>query len=116
MTITTEDTVKALLELSKTLPDPQGFLRAVRDGLIDEVGGGGTLSVTIVTPSGNAGDLRASVEDMLTQKLGRPVEITERADPSIIGGAIVTFGDEQIDMSVRGALQQAASAITTSAS
>jgi F0F1-type ATP synthase delta subunit len=40
------------------------------------------------------------------------VSIVESKDPSLIGGAVVTFGDEQIDMSVRSALNQAAHSLT----
>lgn len=80
----------------------------VSAGFGSHMRGDGTIHVTIVTPSGDAGSLRESVASMLRQKFNRSVDVTERKDPSLIGGAIITFGDEQIDMSVRGALRQAA--------
>jgi F0F1-type ATP synthase delta subunit len=39
------------------------------------------------------------------------VEIIQQADTSIIGGAVISFEDQQIDMSVRGSLRQMATAI-----
>lgn len=102
------DTVQALVELSRTMSDGEQFLRDVRDGLIKHVGDGAALQVIITTPDGNAGELKAEVEQMLQKKHNRPIVITEKADKSILGGAIVTVGDEQIDLSVRGSLRQAA--------
>lgn len=118
MKATAHDMVKALLEYSKTVPGGKGeeFLRDVQRELAKEIGEHeNTVHVEIVTPSGDAGALKEKVTQMLQQKTGRPVEITERADPAMIGGAMINFGDEQIDLSVRGALQQAAMSIGTSA-
>jgi F0F1-type ATP synthase delta subunit len=41
---------------------------------------------------------------MLKKKYNRDVRITEQKNPSLIGGAILRIGDEEIDLSVRGAL------------
>lgn len=112
MNLNAADTVRALIELSKTLPHGGQFLREVRDGLTAEVGSGSSvIDVVITTPTGDAGDLKQAVKEMLKSRFKKPVQITEKADKSLIGGAIVMFGDERIDLSVRGSLTQAVSAI-----
>ena len=114
MTLLPDDAVHGLIELSKTLPNGEEFLRAIRDGLSRQIGKEESiLHVTIETPSGDAGALRGAAEELLRKKFGnRPIEFHERSRKDLIGGAVITFGDEQIDLSVRGALTQAASAIT----
>src|SRR5438067_2267484 len=103
MKITAQDITRALVDLSRTLPDGDAFLREVRDGLSKHVGEENKpIRVTIVTPTGDAGSLKETVQKLLKDRSGRAVEIEEQADPSLIGGAVVTFDDEQIDMSVRG--------------
>ncbi len=103
------DVVAALLEWSKGHENPAAFLRAVRDGLSKRVGKEEMLRAVIVTPDRKAGeDLKKNMQELLQKKGHASVEITERADPSLIGGALLIFGDEQVDMSVRGALRQAA--------
>ena len=72
-----------------------------------------TLTVTLITPTGDAGPLKKTVTDMLKKKLGKEVEVEEQADASIIGGAILQFGDERIDLSVRGSLQDLERQLTT---
>ncbi len=116
MSTPASDVVKALLEWSRQHDDPEAFLRDVRDGLAKHVRlGDQTVRAEIVTPDGKAAELVAAVEELLKNKFSGPVEVIERADPALIGGAVVTFGDEQIDMSVRGALRQAAQAFASGA-
>ena len=106
------DVARALLELSTSLPNGKEWLRAVRDELSKEVKGAeGALHVTLTTPTGNAEHLAAAVKKMLEQKHGRPVQITERSNPTLVGGAILQYGDQQIDLSVRGSLQGLETAI-----
>ncbi len=114
MKATSSDIAQALLDLAKTMPDGQKFLRDIRDELAKHVGGEEAVRVVLTTPTGDAGPLKASVSQLLQKKLNRPVEITERADPSLIGGAVILFEDEQVDLSVRGALEQAQEAFAHS--
>ncbi len=108
----TPDTMQALLQLSKTMPNSDQFLRRVMYGLAAEMRDEkSVLAVTIVTPTGDSGAFGKEVERLIAEKSHHPVQITERADPSILGGVILTFGDEQVDMSVRTSLTQAAHAI-----
>ena len=74
----------------------------------------GTLTVTIATPSGHAGELVAAVKKAVEKKTGKQVQILERKDPSLLGGAIVTYGDERIDLSLRRSLEDAEHLLTSS--
>ncbi len=65
---------------------------------------GGRIEATLTTPTGKAGPLAEKVQSLLEKKLGRSVELTERADPTLMGGAVLTYGDSRIDLSLRGAL------------
>ncbi len=76
----------------------------------------GTVNAVLITPSGHAGPLLEKVKSVLEQKLNRPVGITERADKSLLGGAILEYGDERIDLSVRGALENARMHLTSPSS
>jgi F-type H+-transporting ATPase subunit delta len=58
----------------------------------------------LVTPSGNAGPLKEKIAESLEKALGKKVLLEEKADPSLLGGAIVRYGDVRLDMSVQGAL------------
>jgi len=72
-----------------------------------------TVRAVLVTPTGDAGDVKKTIADALEKSLGRPVDLQERADASMIGGVILQFGDERIDMSVRGALERMATDMST---
>lgn len=58
----------------------------------------------IVTASGSVGSARHSILSVLERTLGGTVELEESADASIMGGAVLTIGDDRFDGSVRGAL------------
>lgn len=73
-----------------------------------------TLIVTLATPSGSAGTLTQSVKQLLEKKTGRPVEILEKKDPSLIGGVVISYGDQRIDYSVRSSLTDALSTLSIS--
>lgn len=104
------DVVATLVELSQK-HGGKSFLRDVQSALAQELAGDGMIAVTLTTPTGNAGDLAKRIHEILEQKYNRPVQITEKAEPSLIGGAILQFGDERIDLSVRGALDQFAAGL-----
>lgn len=115
MTQTASDIVRALLELSRSMPDGEGFLRSVRDGLNRHVTKE-IVTATLVTPSGSAGALAEHVQKALSAQLGQPVELTERADPTLLGGAVLRYGDRQLDLSIRGGLDQLSSRLSVSRS
>lgn len=51
-------------------------------------------------------DQRARLATALSAKLGRKVDVKVVVDPSVVGGLVATIGDEIIDGSVRGNLDQ----------
>lgn len=64
----------------------------------------GMILVTLTTPSGDAGAEREDLNRALEMLLQRKVELEQESDPSLIGGATLSFGDERIDLSLRTAL------------
>lgn len=77
------------------------FVRAVQEHT-------GGVPLTITTPDGNMGDEALKLAKAIEEKTGRRVDLRQRADPSIKGGAVIQYGDELIDASVDGALKHAA--------
>ncbi|MSR87269.1 hypothetical protein EXS70_03810 [Candidatus Peribacteria bacterium] len=105
MNASAADIVQALVEMSKTMPAGEKLLREVCDLLKHHLRTGDeALAVTLVTTSGNEAALAAAVTSLVEKKYGRTVELTQRANPSLIGGAVLQIGDEQIDLSLRGSL------------
>ena len=96
--------VRALVELSASVPHGDKLLREICDLLNERVRSDGQVSVTLITPSGEEPALAKAVAHIVEKQKGGTVTVTERSDLSLIGGAIVQVGDEQIDMSVRGSL------------
>ncbi len=113
MTHSAQDIARALVELSRSMPEGDSFLRQVQRELSKYVKGDIT-SATLITPDGKAGPLVEDVKKMLEQRLGHSVEIVEQADPSLLGGAVIHYGDQQIDLSLKGSLNQLESSIRTS--
>lgn len=114
MNATAPDIVRALVDLSKTVPNGEKLLREVRDLLSRQMRGGGTLNVTLMTTSGDETALASAVSAMIAQKTGKDVTLTQSKNPQLIGGAVLKIGDEQIDLSVRGALNDIESQLKAS--
>ncbi|WP_151086978.1 ATP synthase F1 subunit delta [Hymenobacter baengnokdamensis] len=56
---------------------------------------------------------RAEVEKLVKQQTGLPdVSLTEKVDPSLIGGFVLRVGDRQIDDSVKGNLRRLRTSLT----
>lgn len=83
---------------------PEEVLRLVTQAAEDAAG---TLSVTIASPTGEAGLLIPAVVAAIEKKTGKKVQIKEVKDLSLIGGAVVSYGDERIDLSVKRSLEDA---------
>lgn len=75
----------------------------------------GTLPAQLTTPSGSSGKAREGITDALERVLQKRVELAERPDAGLLGGAVIAVGDERIDASVRGALNHLASHLRTPA-
>lgn len=72
----------------------------------------GVLEATIVSAQAMSDAQKAELMAALKAKFGRDVEATVEVDESLIGGAVITVGDQVIDGSVRGRLQKMAAALT----
>jgi F0F1-type ATP synthase delta subunit len=108
---TTKDIAKAALEAAFAALKEHGLedeaAHLARD-IRDELSGKASVVVaTLTTPTGEAGDTAESVRASLEKKLGRPIEVIQKADKSLLGGAILEYGDERIDLSLKGALDNA---------
>ena len=77
------------------------FLRLLRRTLARE---NLTLPLTLTTTSGNAGKHGASIASFVHLALGKPVELKELADPTLLGGTLLAYRDERFDASLRGSL------------
>lgn len=72
----------------------------------------GKLEATIVSAQ-EIGDAQlADMVSALRSKFGREVQASVEVDPGLIGGAVITIGDQVIDGSVKGRLQKMAAALT----
>lgn len=67
----------------------------------------GTVRVAIKTPTGASPELAEKVRKAIKEKTGKDAQITEQKDPAIIGGAVISYGDERIDLSVKRSLVDA---------
>ncbi len=62
------------------------------------------VSATLVTPAGDAGAAKDAIMSSLERTLSTRVELDERADSTLLGGAVLAVGDDRLDVSLRGAL------------
>jgi len=66
------------------------------------------LKVEVVTAHALTADAEAALAERLARRFGSKVEITQRLDSTLIGGAVIRAGDTVIDGSVRGRLARLA--------
>lgn len=69
-----------------------------------------TLRAMLETATGDAGTQAADIAQALEKQTGRSVQLQQKASP-ILGGAILTVGDDRLDWSLAGALAQAERAL-----
>jgi len=60
----------------------------------------GIVSAHIATPVALDAGMRETVLNLVKKSKGDKIELTEEVDPSLIGGFVLTVGDEQHDTSV----------------
>jgi F-type H+-transporting ATPase subunit delta len=70
------------------------------------------LKVTVRTAVPFANGQAEAIRAALKKRFGRDIELEQRVDPSVIGGAVIDAGDMVIDGSVRGRLERLESALT----
>ncbi len=108
---TPQDIAKAAIESAFEALEAEGLAKesgALARALQEETAKRQSIiRARIITPDGNAGDLPQMLTKFLQEKYGRDVEVTQDKDPAILGGAVIEFGDERIDVSLRGSLRDA---------
>jgi F-type H+-transporting ATPase subunit delta len=70
------------------------------------------LKVTLRTATAVPAEQADKIKIALKKRFGRDIELEQRIDPSVIGGAVIDAGDTVIDGSVRGRLARLESALT----
>ncbi len=65
----------------------------------------GIDKVTVITTFPLTEELRQRFKKTIAEKTGRKVDLTEKVDPSLIGGFILKIGDKQMDNSVKSKLK-----------
>ena len=69
------------------------------------------VHVDAVTAAPMSADRESRLTNVLSQKLGKTVLLESSADPAILGGLVIRYGDLVIDGSVRSQIQKLASRI-----
>ncbi|MBI1934656.1 F0F1 ATP synthase subunit delta [Candidatus Peregrinibacteria bacterium] len=77
------------------------FLHILRRMLVKE---NTTIPLTLTTPSGSAGKHSESIASFVHLAIGKPVDLQESADTSLIGGCLLVECDERFDASLRGSI------------
>lgn len=72
----------------------------------------GVLEAAIVSAQEMSDAQKADMMAALKTRFGREVQATVQVDASLIGGAVITVGDQVIDGSVKGRLQKMAASLT----
>lgn len=118
------DIAQALVEMSRVIPK-EDYAQAC-DSALKMLEQGGTLDMhhfpgrvlhalqvnegvvfaTLGSPTGDIGDQKAEVQSIIEKKTGKKVQLEQYKDPSLIGGAVLTIGDERYDVSIKGAIEQ----------
>ena len=70
------------------------------------------LKVTVRSAVPFANGQADAIKAALKKRFGRDIELEQRVDPSVIGGAVIDAGDMVIDGSVRGRLARLENALT----
>jgi F-type H+-transporting ATPase subunit delta len=70
------------------------------------------LKVTVRSATTVPAEQADAIKVALKKRFGRDIELDQRLDPAVIGGAVIDAGDTVIDGSVRGSLARLESALT----
>jgi F-type H+-transporting ATPase subunit delta len=71
-----------------------------------------TIRVTLRSASEIPAPQAAAIKDALKKRFAREIDLEQRIDPAVIGGAVIDAGDVVIDGSVRGRLERLQGALT----
>jgi F-type H+-transporting ATPase subunit delta len=67
---------------------------------------------TVLSATALTADARTKINDIVTKKFGKTVELTEKIDESLIGGFVLRVGDVQIDNSIKSQLRKIKNSIS----
>jgi F0F1-type ATP synthase delta subunit len=99
------DAVTEIMSKSGLLRDGRRFIALV-DKLWQKQEG--VTSVKVLTSGGDLSVLKKQLLAVLEPALGRRCILEEKTDPKIIGGLLLSVGDERFDCTVRTALNELA--------
>ena len=91
------------------LADMRAFLRMLARELRQR---GAGLSAQLTTPNGQSGTRREDIAQTLERTLKARILLEEKADPLLLGGAVLAYGDERYDYSLNGALKRLQTQLT----
>jgi F0F1-type ATP synthase delta subunit len=113
---THRDELPALADAAVALLASYGLLKAARTfpALVERVWqrGEGVVPVKLTTVSGDAGEVKEEILHIVKTALKRPCVLEEHADPSVLGGMMLSIEDERFDATLRGALSNLAEQLT----
>lgn len=89
---------------------PYQLIKAVK---VELQRAGNTVSAVLETPTGDAGSEAKSISSALEAKLKKNIQLQQKSS-NILGGAILTVGDDRLDKSLTGALSRAHRFLRTS--
>lgn len=92
-----------------TLPDIADLFEEAR------IAHKGERSAEIISARPLSASQRRDIAKALKDAAGQTVNLTERVDPSILGGLIIHMGSQMLDRSVAGRLQRLKNSLKTSA-
>lgn len=91
-----------LLTQKGRITELEGIITAYRRLWCEKAG---ILEAVVTTAVPLTKQQRSALKDKLKKKYGKKIILTEKTDPDILGGVIVSFGDTMLDGSVRTKLQ-----------
>lgn len=91
-----------LLTQKGRITELEGIVSAYRRLWCDK---SGILEATVTTAVPLTKQQRSKLTEQLTKKYGKKIILSEKTDPDILGGVIVSFGDTMLDGSVRTKLK-----------
>ncbi|WP_192822908.1 ATP synthase F1 subunit delta [Rufibacter sp. LB8] len=66
----------------------------------------GIQKATVTTAAPLTDDLRATFQQMVVDRTGSKVELTEVVNPEVVGGYVLRIGDQQIDNTIKTSVQK----------
>lgn len=66
----------------------------------------GIQKALITSSTALTDELRVKFIDIISKATGKTVELEEKVDPDLIGGFVIRVGDQQLDTSLRNALNE----------